>query len=97
LDIAYPYLDGKITGWNLRDKKIYSEKMNYLQINDFPFDGSKINNFVPIYQQSTYKYLLYVEGHCAACRYGFMMQLGSVIIKVDSLCVADQMWSVEFF
>ena len=25
-------------------------------------------------------------------RYGFMMRLGSVILKVDSLCVADQMW-----
>lgn len=28
------------------------------------------------------RYLVYVEGHCAACRYGFMMRLGSVIIKV---------------
>jgi hypothetical protein len=25
---------------------------------------------------------MYIEGHCAACRYGFMMQLGSVILKV---------------
>lgn len=27
------------------------------------------------------RYLVYVEGHCAACRYGFMMRLGSVILK----------------
>ena len=25
-----------------------------------------------------------VEGHCAACRYGVMMRLGSVILKVES-------------
>ncbi|CAN0009639.1 unnamed protein product, partial [Ectocarpus sp. 8 AP-2014] len=38
------------------------------------------------------RYLVYVEGHCAACRYGFMMRLGSVILKVTSRCVADSMW-----
>jgi hypothetical protein len=39
-------------------------------------------NFVPIYEQARYKYLIYVEGHCAACRYSFLMRLGSVILKV---------------
>jgi len=38
--------------------------------------------YVPIYEQSAYKYLLYIDGHCAACRYAFMMRLGSVILKV---------------
>jgi hypothetical protein len=86
------YLDAKITGWNLRDKKIASEPMTHLRPRDFPFEGDKAKNFVPIYKQSSYKYLIYAEGHCAACRYGFMMQLGSVILKVESQCVADQMW-----
>lgn len=88
----HPYLDAKITGWNLRDKKIASMKMTHIRPKEYPFSGDRKKNFVEIYKQSTYKYLLYVEGHCAACRYGFMMQLGSVILKVDSLCVADQMW-----
>jgi Glycosyl transferase family 90 len=88
---SYPYLDAKITGWNLRDKKISSGKMTFLRSQSFPFTGDK-KNFVPIYEQSKYKYVLYIEGHCAACRYGFMMQLGSVILKVESRCVADQMW-----
>ncbi len=87
-----PFLDAKITGWNLRDKKIAGEKMNFLRASDFPFEGSRAKNFVEIYKQATYKYLLYAEGHCAACRYGFMMLLGSVILKVESRCVADQMW-----
>ena len=88
----FPLLDAKITGWNLRDKKIASKKMTYVRKQNFPFEGDRKKNFVEIYKQSHYKYLLYIEGHCAACRYGFMMQLGSVILKVDSQCVADQMW-----
>lgn len=88
----HPYLDAKITGWNNRDKKIATEPMTYIRDGDYPFSGSKEKNFVEIYKQSQYKYILYAEGHCAACRYGFMMCLGSVILKVDSSCVADQMW-----
>jgi hypothetical protein len=87
-----PYLDAKITGWNMRDKKIASSKMTFVRKSNFPFEGDRKKNFVEIYKQGTYKYLLYIEGHCAACRYGFMMQLGSVILKVDSKCVADSMW-----
>lgn len=85
------YLDAQITGWNMRDKKTASSKMTYVRKKDFPFVGGAVN-FVPIYRQSEYKYLVYAEGHCAACRYGFMMLLGSVILKVESRCVADQMW-----
>lgn len=66
--------------------------MTHIRPKEFPFSGDKATNFVPIYQQSSFKYLIYAEGHCAACRYGFMMQLGSVILKVESQCVADQMW-----
>ena len=58
---------------------------------DFRFAAGR-QNFVPIFEQSAYKYLIYVEGHCAACRYGFMMRLGSVILKVESRCVADRTW-----
>eukprot|EP01038_Epipyxis_sp_PR26KG_P014521 gene14521-19494_t len=89
---GHPFIDAKITGWNLRDKKISNSKMTFLHTKNFLFDGDKAKNFVEIYKQSTYKYLIYAEGHCAACRYGFMMQLGSVILKVTSKCVADSMW-----
>jgi hypothetical protein len=86
-----PLLDAKLTGWNFRDKKIYSSELSYIDKTAFRFKVGT-ENFTPIYQQSRYKYLLYIEGHCAACRYGFMMCLGSVILKVDSTCVADKMW-----
>lgn len=86
-----PKLDAMITGWNPRDKKIAGTKMTFIRPDQFEFKGGK-ENFVEIYKQSSYKYLIYAEGHCAACRYGFMMLLGSVILKVESRCVADQLW-----
>lgn len=89
---GYPFLDAKLIGWNLRDKKVANSCMTYIKKNNFHFDADRKKNFIEIYKQSEYKYLLYIEGHCAACRYGFMMSLGSVIIKVESQCVASEMW-----
>ena len=86
-----PFLDAAIVGWNLRDKKIASGPMSFLRSNEFDFTAGK-HHFTPIYEQSKYKYLVYVDGHCAACRYGFMMRLGSVILKVAPRQVADTMW-----
>ena len=86
-----PFLDAAIVGWNLRDKKTADGPMTFLRQKDFPFTAGK-HHFTPIYEQSKYKYLVYVDGHCAACRYGFMMRLGSVILKVESRQVAEEMW-----
>lgn len=76
-------LDAAITGWNRRDKKIAGQPMRCLDPKSFSFEGGK-HMYVPIYEQSAYKYLLYVDGHCAACRYAFMLRLGSVILKVGA-------------
>ena len=85
-------LDAKIVGWNLRDKKpAGSDSITFLNTAALGFTGTK-KNFTPIYQQGTYKYLIYVDGHCAACRYAFMMRLGSVILKVATKHVAGSMW-----
>lgn len=80
-DFTTGLLDAAITGWNRRDKKIAGQPMLCLDPRAFPFEGGK-KMYVPIYEQSAYKYLLYIDGHCAACRYAFMMRLGSVILKV---------------
>ena len=76
-----PFIDAQIVGWNMRDKKTANGPMTFLRPKNFDFDAGK-HHFTPIYEQSKYKYLVYVDGHCAACRYGFMMRLGSVILKV---------------
>ena len=86
-----PFLDAAIVGWNLRDKKIAERPMTFLRQANFKFTAGK-HHFTPIYEQSKYKYLVYVDGHCAACRYGFMMRLGSVILKVAPRQVAETMW-----
>jgi len=86
-----PFVDAAIVGWNLRDKKTSAGPMTFLRPKNFGFDAGK-HHFTPIYEQSKYKYLIYVDGHCAACRYAFMMRLGSVILKVAPRQVADTMW-----
>jgi len=86
-----PFLDAQIVGWNLRDKKIAKSPMTFLRPPNFDFTAGR-HHFTPIYEQSKYKYLVYIDGHCAACRYGFMMRLGSVILKVAPRQVADRMW-----
>jgi hypothetical protein len=86
-----PFLNAEVTTWNLRDKKIAGKPMTFLRNKSFIFDAGR-QHFIPIYEQSKFKYILYVEGHCAANRYAFLMRLGSVILKVTSRCVADEMW-----
>jgi hypothetical protein len=79
-----PYLDAAIVGWNLRDKKTADSPMTFLRSKEFDFTAGR-HHFTPIYEQSKYKYLVYVDGHCAACRYGFMMRLGYVFGIVGAL------------
>lgn len=91
---GYPYLDAKGTGWNVRDKKLtYSRKVTYPRHDNFSFVSGRVN-FVPIYKQTEYKYIIYVDGHSAANRYGFLMRLGCVILRVKSLdtCAGNEMW-----
>lgn len=43
-------------------------------------------------QQRAWKYVVYVQGHSAASRYGALMASGSVILKVASTCAAPDLW-----
>jgi hypothetical protein len=85
------YIDAKLTSWNIRDKKLLDKPITYIKPNEFKFTASK-DNFVEFTQQSKYKYLLYIEGHCAANRYSFLMRMDCVILKVDSTVIADNLW-----
>lgn len=64
-----PYLDSAIVGWNKRDKKEWDSPMTCLlnPEEELGFKGGR-DFFTPIYEQSKYKYLVYIDGHCAACR-----------------------------
>lgn len=81
----YPHLDAGITAWSMRDR-IVGGKMRWM---------TPIGRSVPRLswaQQQEYKYVVYVQGHSAADRYGALMCSGSVVLKVDSTCAADELW-----
>jgi hypothetical protein len=60
-----PYLDSAIVGWNKRDKKEWDSPMTCLlnPKEELGFEGGR-DFFTPIYEQSKYKYLVYIDGHC---------------------------------
>ena len=64
---SIPYCDAAIVGWNTRDKKVWNKPMTFIRKENMTFEGGR-EFFTPIYMQSRYKYLIYVDGHCAACR-----------------------------
>lgn len=84
-----PLLDAGFIKENVRDKKLFGEPMRFTRKDELGVPGV---DFVDMYKQGRYKYILYVEGHCAANRYSFLMRLGSVILKVESQCEASEMW-----
>ena len=49
-------LDAKITGWNVRDKKLKGQSLSYIIPGKFKFTGGK-HNYIPMYEQSKYKYI----------------------------------------
>jgi hypothetical protein len=99
-------MDCALTGLNLRDRvNVVTGDMEYLSletarqvckktkektVNDFA--ALKKNHFLSFVDQCSYKYLLYVQGHSAAFRYGKMMFSHSLILKVESTVLADKLW-----
>ena len=77
-----PYIDAGITKWNLRPRKIQgSEYLQTIDIKKLPF--SKVN-FLSAQEQSNYKYIINVDGHVSAFRLSLELNMGSVILMVDS-------------
>lgn len=77
-----PYLDAGITNWNLRPRKL--EGNPYLTTIDpksLPF--GLVKELTPE-QQSEYKYIINVDGHVSAFRLSLELNMGSVILLVDS-------------
>ena len=76
---------------NNRLRKHYLETVGELKPSDINFPVSD-TFYVPMSEQIRNKYLIYVEGHCAACRLGIMLASGCVILKVSSSTVASELW-----
>jgi hypothetical protein len=81
-NMGVAYLDAGITKWNLRPRKIKGEKyLKTIEIGELPFD--KVNFLSPV-EQSNYKYIVNVDGHVSAFRLSLELNMGCVILMVDS-------------
>jgi hypothetical protein len=77
-----PLLDAGITKWNLRVRKLAGEK--YLKTIDVSDTGIKLVSSMTPQEQSTYKYLVHVDGHVAAFRLSREMSMGCCILMAKS-------------
>lgn len=80
-----PLLDVGITKWNLRPRKTQDSKcLQSIDVNSLEKDGVKIVGFLSLQQQSTYRYIINVDGHVSAFRLSMELGMGSVILLVES-------------
>ena len=74
-------LDAGLVGMSARDKKVQGKPVDFFRHKNY--DLSK-KSFMSMNAQSTYKYIIHVDGHVSAYRLGKELSLGSAILKVDS-------------
>ena len=77
-----PFIDTGITNWNLRPRKL--EDNEYLQTIDIKNIGFDLVGKLTPDEQSNYKYIINIDGHVSAFRLSLEMNMGSVILKIDS-------------
>ena len=77
-----PFIDAGITNWNLRPRKL--EDNEYLQTIDINNIGIDLVDKLTPSEQSRYKYIINIDGHVSAFRLSLEMNMGSVILKVES-------------
>lgn len=80
-------LDAGITRINTRDRKV--QENPYIHVLEETIEKS---TFVPVSQQQRYKYIIYMDGHCAASRYASLAVSGSTILRVGPTCEASRLW-----
>lgn len=83
-------LDAGITRHNRRDRIVSpGEAMTFIRPGECP----PLKPFLPMQDQmQAYKFVLYVEGHSAAARFGTLMWSGAVVLKVTSTVFARDLW-----
>ena len=72
------FLDAAVVQFSKRDKKVKGQQMGFDDVEKLPFKDKVLNHkeelYVPMFEQANHKYIIYVEGHCAANRYTFLMR-----------------------
>ena len=75
-------IDAGITKWNTRPRKFMGN--SYLQTIDVDkLSLDLVGKLTPL-EQSNYKYIIHIEGHVSAFRLSYEMNMGSVILLVES-------------
>jgi hypothetical protein len=81
-DDDLPYLDAGITRWNFRPKKLIdSPYLQNIEIKHLNFD--LVNKLTPL-EQSSYKYIIHVDGHVSAFRLSYELSMNCVLLIVKS-------------
>jgi len=88
-------VDAKFVSYNYRDKAVYADEATIVV--DFLRPATlglpALSAWMPLpAQTAAFRYLLYVDGHCASNRYGALMMAGRVILKVQSTGEANMQW-----
>jgi hypothetical protein len=77
-----PYLDAGVTNWNVRPRKVQGEQyITTIEPRTLPFG---LLPELTVDEQSQYKYIINVDGHVAAFRLSIELNMGSVVMIVDS-------------
>lgn len=87
--LADTRVDIRCVSLSKRMHKHFEESVATIETVSFPVSQTF---YVPMSEQLQNKFLLYLEGHCAACRLGSMLGSGCVVFKADSTCVASELW-----
>jgi serine/threonine protein kinase len=77
-----PLIDAGVTNWNLRPRKLETEEyLRTIEIDKMPFGLSE--RLSPL-EQSSYKYIINVDGHVTSFRLSLELSMGSVILLTKS-------------
>lgn len=78
-------LDAGITKWQLRPRKLKTDKyLQTIDIKSMEKMGIKLSSFLSPKEQSSYKYLIHVDGHVSAFRLSLEMSMGCCILLAES-------------
>ena len=81
-ELSHPNIDAKISHLNCRPRIHHVDGQPTLTCMKSIFHLK--GNFLTPYEQSSYKYIIHVDGHTASYRIGYEMGMGSVLLKFKS-------------
>ena len=80
-------LDAGIVSWNSRDKIDSKLQINYIKPELMNKIGIYLKSRIPMNEQIRYKYILNIDGHSNPNRTSYLLQMGCLILMVDSYYV----------